>query len=243
VKKQMELLYRLQTIDSNIKRSETLQRRFEEETSRLQLELDTETEKSAAVSAEIEALVKQHREHEAALKVLEEQKRKIQEKMMAIKTNKEFAAAQHEISSVEQAISKKEDEIILAMDAVEGSKDLSAAAEKTLQEARLRFEDKKRQAETELRDYLADIEKQRQTRETLLKEIKPDMLAAYQQLHKARNGVAVALADNEYCLGCSMKIPPQLYNDAVQGDTLQTCPHCRRILFVDRSPAEDQQST
>ncbi len=242
MKKQMELLYRLQTIDSNIKRSETLQRQFEEETSRLQIELDAEIEKSAAVSGEVETLAKQHREHEAALKVLEEHKRKIQEKMMAIKTNKEYAAAQHEISSIEQVIGKKEDEIILAMDAAEKSKELIAAAEKALQEARRRFEDKKQQAETELRDYLADIEKQRQTRETLLQEIKPDMLATYQQLHKARHGVAVALADDEYCFGCSMKIPPQLYNEVVQGDNLQTCPHCRRILYVDRSAAEDQQS-
>ncbi len=112
-----------------------------------------------------------------------------------------------------------------------------------MQEARGRFEAKKQQAETELRDYLADIEKQRQERAALLEDIKPDMLAAYQQIAKARNGVAVALADNEHCFGCSMKIPPQLYNEVVQGDQLHTCPHCRRILYIDRStPAAEQQS-
>ncbi len=241
MKKQMELLYRLQTIDSNIKRSEALQRQFEEEVGRLQAELDAEVEKSTAVRQEVDALAKKHREHEAALKVLEDQKRKVQEKMMAIKTNKEYAAAQHEISSIEQAIGKKEEEIILAMDAVESTKALTASAEAAMQESRRRFDAKKQQAETQLRDYLDDIERQRQARENLLQEIKPDMLKTYQQLHKARNGVAVALADNEHCFGCSMKIPPQLYNEVVQGDHLHTCPHCRRILYVDRGAAEGQQ--
>jgi len=243
LKKQMELLYRLQTIDSNIKRSEALQRQFEEEVTRLQSELDGEAEKSSAVRQEVDALAKKHREHETALKILEDQKRKVQEKMMAIKTNKEYAAAQHEISSIEQAIGKKEDEIILIMDAVENAKDVTAAAEEALQAAGRRFDAKKQQAETELRDYLADIEKQRQAREALLQEIKPDMLKTYQQLHKARNGVAVALADKEYCFGCSMKIPPQIYNEVVQGGELHTCPHCRRILYVERSAADEGQQS
>lgn len=242
MKKQMELLYRLQTIDSNIKRSETLQRQFEEETARLQAELDAEIAKSAAVNQEVEALAKQHREHESALKALEEQKRKVQEKMMAIKTNKEYAAAQHEISAIEQAIGKKEEEIIMAMDAVENAKNLTTAAEASMQDARQRFEAKKRQAEDELSSFLADIENQRKERTTLQQEIKPDMLSTYQQIARARNGVAVALADNEHCFGCSMKIPPQLYNEVVQGDHLHTCPHCRRILYVERGvPADEEQ--
>ena len=158
MKKQMELLYRLQTIDSNIKRSITLQRKFDEDVKKLQEELDQESQKSLAVKEEAEASVKKHREHEAALKVLEDQKSKIEEKMMGIKTNKEYSAAQHEISSVEQAIGKKEEEIILAMDAVENVKEVIAAAEDSLKQAQQRFDDKKQQAATELNDFLAEIE-------------------------------------------------------------------------------------
>ena len=241
MKKQMELLFRLQTIDSNVKRSETLQHQFEEDVSRLQDELDSESQKSLAVKEEVEALVKKHREHEAELKVLEDQKGKVEEKMMGIKTNKEYSAAQHEISSIEQAISKKEDEIILAMDTVENAKELITAAEDSLQQAQQRFDAKKQQVETELNDFLADVEKQKQEREPLMQEIKPDMLGTYQQLLKARNGRAIALADDEQCFECNMKIPPQLYNEVVRGDTLQMCPHCRRILYVDRKAVEAAQ--
>ncbi len=241
MKKQMELLFRLQSIDSNIKRSETLQRQFEEEVKKLQEELDSESQKSVAVKEEIDEQVKKHREHEAALKVLEDQKSRVEEKMMAIKTNKEYTAAQHEVSSIEQAIGKQEEQIILAMDAVENAKELIAGAEESLKQAQQRFDAKKQQAETELSDFLADIEKQKGERETLMQEIKPDMLKTYQQIFKARNGMAVALADNEYCFGCSMKIPPQIYNEVVRGDELHTCPHCKRILYVDRSAADDGQ--
>jgi len=241
LKKQMELLFRLQSIDSNIKRSETLQRRFEGEVKGLQDELDSEAQKSSDVKEEVDGLVKKHREHEATLKVLEDKKGKVQEKMMAIKTNKEYSAAQHEVASIDQAISKQEDEILQAMDTVDNAKELISGAEASLQQAQQRFDAKKQQAETELSDYLADIEKQKGEREALVQEIKPDMLRTYQQIYKARNGKAVALADNEYCFGCSMKIPPQVYNEVVQGDKLLTCPHCRRILYVDRSVADAEQ--
>ena len=147
MKKQMELLYRLQIIDSNIKRSETLQHKFEQDVKKLQEELDQESQKSLTVKEEAEASVKKHREHEAALKVLEDQKSKIEEKMMGIKTNKEFSAAQHEISAIEQAIGKKEEEIILAMDAIENVKEVIAAAEDSLKQAQQRFDDKKKQAD------------------------------------------------------------------------------------------------
>jgi predicted nucleic acid-binding Zn-ribbon protein len=107
LKKQLELLYRLQSIDSNIKRSETLQKKFEEEVEKLQAELDDEARKSAEVKAEVDELVKKHREHEAALKVLEDQKSKVQEKMMAIKTNKEYSAAQQEVVSKSCPLSRQ----------------------------------------------------------------------------------------------------------------------------------------
>ncbi len=241
MKKQLELLFRLQSIDSNIQRSETLQRQFEEEVKKLQAELDSEGQKSSDVKQEVDELVKKHREYEAVLKVLEDQKNKVQEKMMAIKTNKEYTAAQHEIASIDQSIGKQEDEIILTMDAIENAKELISGAEAALQQAQQRFDDKKKQAATELSNYLADIEKQKGERETLQQEIKPDMLRAYQQIFKARKGIAVVLADNEHCFGCSMKIPSQLYNEVVRGDQLHTCPHCRRILYVDRSAVDEGQ--
>ena len=160
---------------------------------------------------------------------------------MAIKTNKEYSAAQHEVASIDQAISKQEDEILQAMDTVENAKELISGAEASLQQAQQRFDAKKQQAETELSDFLADIEKQKGEREALLQDIKPDMLRVYQQIFKARNGMAVAVVDNEHCFGCSMKIPPQIYNEVVQGDQLHTCPHCKRILYVDRSKADAEQ--
>ena len=36
-----------------------------------------------------------------------------------------------------------------------------------------------------------------------------------------------------------MKIPPQIYNEVVLGEKIILCPHCRRILHVDRSHTQD----
>ena len=59
----------------------------------------------------------------------------------------------------------------------------------------------------------------------------------YQLLLDRRGGVAVVEARNGACLGCNMHLPPQLFNSLYLAKEVQTCPHCNRLLYVEKEPA------
>lgn len=232
MKKQLELLCQIQTIDMNIMRSEELHKKYAADIQALEEELrrsesDYKTEQDRQRQAEKEL---QRRERELAEE--RELKKRAEEKLMSVKTNKEYQAGLHEIEIIKQQIKAKEDEIIETMDACEKIKVSLDKAAEAFAAAQQRYEEKKRQIQNELAAYLEDIERQKAQREVLVKEIASDLLADYMRLLKVKNGRALARAEYEQCTGCSMKIPPQIYNEVVLGEKIKTCPNCNRILYV-----------
>jgi len=236
LKKQLELLCQIQTIDMNIMRSEELRKKYDADLQALEAELQRS-------EAEYKAEQERQKQTEKNLQRLERElaeerdlKKKTEEKLMSVKTNKEYQAGLHEIELIKQQIKAKEDEIIETMDACERNKLTLARAAEALAAAQKRREEKKRQIQEEFAAYLEDIERQKVQREALVKEIPGDLLADYMRLLKVKNGRALARAEYEQCTGCSMKIPPQIYNEVVLGEKIKTCPNCNRILYVTQLP-------
>ncbi len=242
MKKQLKLLYTIQSIDLKVRNSEELRKKHAAEIESLSDAVSKEEAACAQAKERVENHEKKHRERERELKGLEEQKSKIEEKMLSVKTNKEYQASLQEIETIKQSMSAKEDDIIVAMDAIEDERRELRQAEELLAQAAADFETKKEQIEKNLQQYLAEVEKEKQQRDEILREIDPGLLQDYQKLCNARNGIGIVLADSEMCLGCNMQIPPQMYNEAVVGEKLITCPHCRRILYVDRSVNDPGQA-
>jgi len=236
LKKQLELLYAVQKIDTNIKHSEELQKKYHADIQKLEDEYKRSEEQYKAEQEHTANFEKEQRDRERALADARDLKKKVEERIMSVKTNKEYQAGLHEVETIKQQIKEKEDAILEAMDASEAAKTALKKANDNLARAKAQFEEKKRQIEVDLKAYLADIGQQKQRREELVKEIAKDVLADYTRLLKVKNGRAMALAEHEQCTGCSMKIPPQIYNEVVLGEKIKTCPNCNRILFVERIP-------
>lgn len=236
MKKQLELLYAIQKIDTNIKHSEELQKKYHTDIQKLEDEYKRSEEQYTTEQEHTANLEKELRNRERALADARDLKKKVEERIMSVKTNKEYQAGLHEVETIKQQIKEKEDAILEAMDAGEAAKTALKKANDNLARAKAQFEEKKRQIEVDLKAYLADIEQQKLQREQLAKDIAADVLADYTRLLKVKNGRALALAEHEQCTGCSMKIPPQIYNEVVLGEKIKTCPNCNRILFVEQIP-------
>lgn len=237
---QVKLLYAIQQIDTNVKNSEALQKKYDLEIQRVQTEVAAAQQRSTDAALHLEETEKRHRELERELQTQEEQKRKTADKLLSIKTNREYQSALQEIETIEAAIGKKEDAILHSLDEIEATRRSREEAKRVLEEARARFDERKHCIQCDVQAFLDDIEKQKQRRTELVDQVRADIFEDYLRIQRARNGVAVALADNEQCLGCSMHIPPQVYNEAVLGDKLISCPNCHRILFVEREPQETE---
>ncbi|MCX8044451.1 MAG: C4-type zinc ribbon domain-containing protein [Desulfobacterota bacterium] len=232
MKQQLELLCRIQTIDTNIFRSEELKRKYAAELQALEEELKRTEELYHAEQERQKQSEKELLRRERELAEARDLKKRTEEKIMAVKTNKEYQAGLHEIEMIKQQIKEKEDAIIDSMDACEAAKAALQKAADALAAAKAQCNEKKHRLQKELDAYLAEIEQQKKQREALVKEVAVDLLANYTRLLKVKNGRALALAENEQCTGCSMKIPPQIYNEVVLGESIKTCPNCNRILYV-----------
>jgi hypothetical protein len=236
LKKQLELLYEIQKIDTNIKHSEELQKKYHADIQKLEDEYRRSEEQYKAEQEHLANFEKEQRNRERALVDARDLKKKVEERIMSVKTNKEYQAGLHEVETIKLQIKQKEDAILETMDASEAAKSSLKKATESLARAKADVEEKKRQIEVDLTAYLADIEQQKQQRALLAGEIAGDVLADYTRLLKVKHGRALVLAAHEQCTGCSMKIPPQIYNEVVLGEKIKTCPNCNRILFVEQVP-------
>jgi hypothetical protein len=232
LRQQLELLFEVQTIDTNIRNSEELQKKYHDDIAKLEQEVENKEKSRKNKQEQLKDLEKEYRNQERSLNSLEEQEKKIEDKLLSIKTNREYQAALQEKDNIKRSINEKEDEIIEIMDNIESVRASIKNSEEALNKIKAQYIEKKRQIEEELKSYIDDIEKQKRRRELLFKKIDPDIFADYTRLRNVKQGLAVAVAENEQCLGCSMKIPPQIYNEVVYAEKLITCPNCHRILFV-----------
>ena len=182
-----------------------------------------EPEHAAALDARIEAA----RQHVAAAKeqlaanknaraalekdVAVQQGRlsKFRETAMAVKTNQEYHAVQHEITFAQTEIKKIEDFILERM---MESDDFTAAL---------------KTAETELAAETKAVEAERRA----VSAAHLDVLATFEAVSRKRNGVAVAEARGGVCTICHVRLRPQVFNTVLRNDSILQCDHCNRILY------------
>ncbi len=242
MKEQIEILYRIQKIDATIKKSEELKKVSAQDMKTAEEKYREAETQHQTVQDHVSSFDKQRRDLERDLAELEGQKKKDEERLMAIKTNKEYQAALHEIETIKNHIKGKEDLILEGMEAMDEAKTKLKESESELTRAKAAFEEQKQQIEVELKAYLEEVDGQRQERDSLMSQLADDIQREYQRLLKAKNGRAVAVVAYEQCMGCSMKIPAQTYNEVVQGKTIQFCPNCNRILLVNNEENLEQEN-
>ena len=162
---------------------------------------------------------------------------KFRETAMAVKTNQEYHAVQHEIAFAQTEIKKIEDTTLERM--MEG--DDLAAALKTA-EAGLAAETKAVEAERKTGsaasiELKASLEKIAGERATLVAGLNKDVLATFERVAIKRNGVAVAEARGDICTICHVRLRPQVFNTVLRNTEILQCDHCNRILYYVPVPA------
>jgi predicted nucleic acid-binding Zn-ribbon protein len=170
------------------------------------------------------------RKHEGDIQSLQQKISKYRDQMLAVKTNQEYRALGNEIEFSEQEIRLIEDRILDGMVDLENrEKQLKAIeAEQKLQQAAVEKEKSEARAFTE-KDEKA-VAELLPKREDLRKGIDAETLRHYDRVLKVR-GTALAEARDQYCQACHVMLRPQVYNDILIGEQVQTCDSCSRILY------------
>lgn len=185
----------------------------------------------AAAKEKLAANQAKRREIEKDAAVHQGRLSKFREQAMAVKTNQEYHAIQHEITFAQAEIKKREDEILELM--VEAD-DLNAGVKKA--EAALAAEQKAVDADrkalaAELERTRGDLTRIAAERDGVVAGLTPQVLSTFEQIAKRRGGIAMAEARDGTCTLCHVRLRPQVFNQIRRGDEILQCDHCNRIMY------------
>ncbi len=159
--------------------------------------------------------------------------------MDVVTTTTQATALEHEIAFAESEVRRLEDAELEIMERTEAlelglsrAKMEFEAAEKTLEQERLRAANVVEQGQQQIRDLGLERSAVRPT-------IGETALATYDRVAKAK-GTGIAEGVDQKCSACQMLVRPQKWNDLrdrSNDQTMMTCESCGRLLYWD--PARD----
>lgn len=193
------------------------------------------------VNVQLEKLRDEYGANETKLKTVESGIVKSNQKLAAVKNDKEYQSIQKEITDLNIQAHELSDVGLKLLEKIE-------AAEK-------QFEPK----EKEIRDFLVNSTKQHQELEKkallakkqlrkledsakeLKEQVNDNLLAILEDnVRHNINHLGVVKVEDAICQGCNINVPRQVYNELLKSDGMELCPTCRRLIYCEQSarPAE-----
>lgn len=170
------------------------------------------------------------KENELASK--EENIKKLQNQLYAIKTNKEYQAMLSEIANHKSDCSLIEEEILKNFDESDKIATLINKEKQFLAEQEKVLNVEKAKVNNEIADAKAQLNNFQGKRDTVIPGIDKKLLGKYDRILESRGGLAVAEVKQGACQGCFMNMPPQVINEIKLGESIVVCEMCNRILYI-----------
>lgn len=231
IQEQIKILIQVQDVDGKIIQVDRQINAFSQEAARLDRQVVEHERQVADEAKSLDDLKKNYRELETESKLNAEMIVKSNEKLRAVKTNKEYQSILKEIEELHKKNSGIEDQMLAKLEAIESLEaaivERTAALEgfmRTCQEKKASLADK------ELHERQA-IEELNAKKSQISVNADPKMIAILEEVRKKVRGSAVVPVQQATCMGCHMNIPAQLFNELQRFDQLRFCPHCHRIIY------------
>lgn len=175
---------------------------------------------------------------EKDLGVVQSRLSRFKDQTMAVKTNKEFHALQHEVATAQEEVRKFEDRVLdLMMEADELAETLKGAeralkdTDRDTQAAREKFAADRARVERELDERRAE-------RELVVSRIPREALYLYNSAAR-QGGVTVTAVHEGHCGVCHVRLRPQVAQAVHANDAIIVCESCGRILYYEARPPAD----
>jgi predicted nucleic acid-binding Zn-ribbon protein len=234
----LERLIALQDLDSSIHAAE---RQLADEPSRLSaLDARLDDAQQLVATAKERAAKNQavRREIDKDIALHQGRLSKFRDQAMAVKTNQEYHAIQHEMAFAQTEIKKHEDRMLEQMLEADDIAAATKAADAQLATTQQSVAAEKKAiaaAHDQLRSRMDDLRSQRLA---LVSTMSPEAIAVFDLVSKRRNGIALAEAKDGICTVCHVRLRPQVFNTVRRNEAIIQCDSCQRILyFVPAPPA------
>ena len=231
LKQDIATLVRLQEIESEILRLESVIQKVEKEKIALASRLKTfKADLDASIQA-LEEIQQKCADTEQEIKTVDERIIKSNETLRMVKTNKEYQVLLREVDENKKRKDGLESQLLEFYDQRETIQ--ASVKESEQQFVQLEQQIKAEQAEIDKktvddRELLAECLEQQKK---IGQDLDPALMTRFRKVSRMNQGQAVAQVRNESCMGCFMNVPPQLCIEVQRGNKLISCPQCSRILY------------
>lgn len=169
--------------------------------------------------------------------IIEENNEKItqiDQKMASAKSEREIRAldaenglAKEKITFANESINNLEKEIIKLSEKEKGQESNIEEIKKEIEEIKTSVEERTAIIRNELNTILA-------SKDNIIENIDNKIIAFYEKIRKWAKDTSVVPVKKQACSGCFIKINDRIFMELKNADSIITCPHCGRILYIEQ---------
>jgi uncharacterized protein len=157
---------------------------------------------------------------------------KFKDQLSLVKTNKEYQAMQHEIATAQSDLGGVEEKVLERMLEADTITADVKRAEAALAVRQKEIDAEKKEMTAELASVEASLKEATEGRAELLKNLEPRLIAIFEQVARARKGVAISMATRDgLCSLCHVRMRPPVFQQVRHNDSIIQCESCQRILY------------
>jgi predicted nucleic acid-binding Zn-ribbon protein len=190
-----------------------------------------------AVNDRIAATAAARRDIEKDVSGVQTRLSKYKEQLMAVKTNKEYTAMQHEIATAEGLVRSHEDRLLDLMEISEQEAADLKTAEAAMKTEQAEIARQQKALDAERGTQEAELQRLSAEREMVAAKVSRESMAIYLRVAHGRRGIALAEARDGLCTVCHVRMRPQTFNEVRRNDGIHQCESCTRILYYVQPPA------
>ena len=231
MREQIDMLVKLQDLDLDIEGIEEAKESYPQRIEILREKFEKKEEITELNREKLRDLENNRLKEEKVLEQEIHNIRKSEEKLLSVKTNKEYQAVLKEIEIANESNSKREETILSILEEIDIQKRGLNEKEEELETVRKEYEEEKIGLVEKLKEFEEQLSEKIKSKELLFSKIDTELFKKYESIKSHRQGIAVVRAKDGFCQGCNMDIPPQLYNEVQKGTDMVFCQNCNRILY------------
>lgn len=231
MKESLLKLLNLQHIDTELDKLKKVQSDFPEAIAELRAKLETAKQAVDDKKQQAADLEKNRRHLEGELETIQADLKKHQDRLMEVKTNREYDALQIEIEVLRTRADESETMILESIEQHDDLKTMLKEEESAYKalEADYLGQIKDLQGRLDLVD--GEASGWRKKRSVAEESVDRPVLSNYNRIRSVvRDGVAVVPIGKGSCGGCFRQLPPQLHVEVRRQDRIIRCENCGRML-------------
>jgi predicted nucleic acid-binding Zn-ribbon protein len=227
-------LIELQKIDSQLAEIEELLGDLPIKVTELKNKEDSLTSDFKRGKSRLKEIALEQNKTEMNLAEFKEKIDKLKDQLFLVTNNKQYDALMLEIDHLKENLDRNETTELELLEEKDQLAEQVKSQEQSLESLSKELSSKQVNLEQALAASSSEKKDLESRREETAKDLSASVLARYNRILSARNGLAVVSLEGRSCGGCGAALPPQLVAEVKTLMTIQNCSICTRFLFWEK---------